>query len=254
MGDNTIIRTRGLSRDYTVGSQTVHALRDLDLTIAEGEFVAIMGPSGSGKSTCMHLLGCLETPSAGFYELDGDDIGGLSADGLAGVRQHKVGFVFQSFNLLAGASAQRNVEMPLLYGATDRGSRKERAAEALEAVGLADRTHHLSAQLSGGQMQRVAIARAIVNRPALLLADEPTGALDTATGQEIMNLFQGLNDRGITVIVVTHEREVARFARRILEFRDGRLMSDEPASDEFPPQPMRSDPVETSSDDRISSV
>ena len=254
MGDNTIIRTRGLSRDYTVGSQTVHALRDLDLTIAEGEFVAIMGPSGSGKSTCMHLLGCLETPSAGFYELDGDDIGGLSADGLAGVRQHKVGFVFQSFNLLAGASAQRNVEMPLLYGATDRGSRKERAAEALEAVGLADRTHHLSAQLSGGQMQRVAIARAIVNRPALLLADEPTGALDTATGQEIMNLFQGLNDRGITVIVVTHEREVARFARRILEFRDGRLMSDEPASDEFPPQPMRADPVETSSDDRISSV
>jgi putative ABC transport system ATP-binding protein len=144
--------------------------------------------------------------------------------------------------------------MPLLYGATDRGSRKERAAEALEAVGLADRTHHLSAQLSGGQMQRVAIARAIVNRPALLLADEPTGALDTATGQEIMNLFQGLNDRGITVIVVTHEREVARFARRILEFRDGRLMSDEPASDEFPPQPMRADPVETSSDDRISSV
>ena len=171
-----------------------------------------------------------------------------------GVRQHKVGFVFQSFNLLAGASAQHNVEMPLLYGATDRGSRKERAAEALEAVGLADRAHHLSAQLSGGQMQRVAIARAIVNRPALLLADEPTGALDTATGQEIMNLFQGLNDRGITVIVVTHEREVARFARRILEFRDGRLMSDEPASDEFPPQPMRPDPVETSSDERISSV
>ena len=254
MGDNTIIRTRGLSRDYTVRSQTVHALRDLDLAIAEGEFVAIMGPSGSGKSTCMHLLGCLETPSAGFYELDGDDIGGLSADGLAGVRQHKVGFVFQSFNLLAGASAQRNVEMPLLYGATDRGSRKERAAEALEAVGLADRTHHLSAQLSGGQMQRVAIARAIVNRPALLLADEPTGALDTATGQEIMNLFQGLNDRGITVIVVTHEREVARFARRILEFRDGRLMSDEPASDEFPLQSMRPDPVETSSDERISSV
>ena len=254
MGDNTIIRTRGLARDYTVGSQTVHALRDLDLTITEGEFVAIMGPSGSGKSTCMHLLGCLETPSAGLYELDGDDIGGLSADGLAEVRQHKVGFVFQSFNLLAGASAQRNVEMPLLYGATDRGSRKERAAEALEAVGLADRAHHLSAQLSGGQMQRVAIARAIVNRPALLLADEPTGALDTATGQEIMNLFQGLNDRGITIIVVTHEREVASFARRILEFRDGHLMSDEPVFDDFPPQQMRSDPVETSSDERISSV
>jgi putative ABC transport system ATP-binding protein len=253
MGDNTIIRTRGLARDYTVGSQTVHALRDLNLTITEGEFVAIMGPSGSGKSTCMHLLGCLETPSAGLYELDGDDIGGLSADGLAEVRQHKVGFVFQSFNLLAGASAQRNVEMPLLYGATDRGSRKDRAAEALEAVGLSDRAHHLSAQLSGGQMQRVAIARAIVNRPALLLADEPTGALDTATGQEIMNLFQGLNDRGITIIVVTHEREVASFARRILEFRDGRLMSDEPVFDDFPPQPMRPDSVETSSDERISS-
>ena len=144
--------------------------------------------------------------------------------------------------------------MPLLYGATDRGSRKERAAEALEAVGLADRAHHLSAQLSGGQMQRVAIARAIVNRPALLLADEPTGALDTATGQEIMNLFQGLNDRGITIIVVTHEREVASFARRILEFRDGHLMSDEPAFDDFPPQQARSGPVETSSDERISSV
>ena len=231
MGNGTIIRTRGLSRDYIVGSQTVHALRDLDLIVAEGEFVAIMGPSGSGKSTCMHLLGCLDTPSAGHYELDGDDISGLSKDGLAGVRQRKVGFVFQSFNLLSGANAQRNVEMPLLYGAADRDSRKERAAEALEAVGLADRAHHLPAQLSGGQMQRVAIARAIVNRPALLLADEPTGALDTATGQEIMNLFQGLNDRGITVIVVTHEREVASFARRTLEIRDGYLTGDHEVED-----------------------
>ena len=254
MAQNAIIHTRGLSRDYIVGSQTVHALRDLDLTIAEGEFVAIRGPSGSGKSTCMHLLGCLDTPTAGHYEIDGKDVAGLSSDGLASVRQQKVGFVFQSLNLLSGASAQRNVEMPLLYGAIDRASRKERAAEALDDVGLSDRAHHLPTQLSGGQMQRVAIARAIVNRPALLFADEPTGALDTATGLEIMHLFQGLNERGITVIVVTHEIEIARFARRILGFRDGRLTSDEPASDDLTPQPAQLDPAEMSAEERIRSV
>ncbi len=222
----TIIQTTGLSRDYMVGAQVVHALRDLDLKIKRGEFVAIMGPSGSGKSTCMHLLGCLDTPSSGSYELDGEDISGIGSDGLASVRQRKVGFVFQAFNLLPGMSAQRNVEMPLMYGAIERESRRKRASEALDAVGLSDRAHHLPTQLSGGQMQRVAIARAIVNRPSLLLADEPTGALDTTTGQEIMNLFRDLNDQGITVILVTHEQEVANFAQRILEFRDGRLTSD----------------------------
>ena len=227
MDDRVIIRTKGLSRDYKVGSQTVHALRQLDLTVVRGEFIAIMGPSGSGKSTCMHLLGCLDTPTSGKYEIDGNDLAGLSANALAGIRQDKIGFVFQSFNLLSGASAQRNVEMPLLYGPSSRSSRRALATEALDAVGLLDRTHHYPAQLSGGQMQRVAIARAIVNRPALLFADEPTGALDTVTGQEIMSLFQKLNESGITVILVTHELEVARVARRILGFRDGRLTSDE---------------------------
>ena len=222
----TIIQTTGLCRDYMVGAQVVHALRDLDLKIDRGEFVAIMGPSGSGKSTCMHLLGCLDTPSSGSYELDGEDISGIGSDKLASVRQRKVGFVFQAFNLLPGMNAQRNVEMPLMYGAIERESRRQRASEALNAVGLSDRAHHLPTQLSGGQMQRVAIARAIVNRPSLLLADEPTGALDTTTGQEIMNLFRDLNDQGITVILVTHEQEVANFAQRILEFRDGRLTSD----------------------------
>ena len=227
MDNKTIIRTQGLSRDYKVGSQTVHALCQLDLTVEKGEFIAIMGPSGSGKSTCMHLLGCLDTPTSGQYEIDGHEIAGLGPNALSRIRQQEIGFVFQSFNLLAGASAQRNVEMPLIYGATDRSSRRTLAAEALDAVGLSDRAHHLPAQLSGGQMQRVAIARAIVNDPALLFADEPTGALDTATGQEIMTLFQKLNERGITVILVTHESEVAKFARRILGFRDGRLISDE---------------------------
>ena len=222
----TIIQTMSLSRDYMGGAQVVHALRDLDLKINKGEFVAIMGPSGSGKSTCMHLLGCLDTPSSGSYELDGEDISGIGSDELASVRQRKVGFVFQAFNLLPGMNAQRNVEMPLMYGAIERESRRQRASEALNAVGLSDRAHHLPTQLSGGQMQRVAIARAIVNRPSLLLADEPTGALDTTTGQEIMNLFRDLNDQGITVILVTHEQEVANFAQRILEFRDGRLTSD----------------------------
>jgi len=227
MDSRIIIHTKGLSRDYKVGSQTVHALRLLDLSVAKGEFIAIMGPSGSGKSTCMHLLGCLDTPTAGQYEIDGVNVAGLSSNALASIRRHKIGFVFQSFNLLSGTSAQRNVEMPLLYGDADRSSRRALAEEALDAVGLSDRAHHLPAQLSGGQMQRVAIARAIVNRPALLFADEPTGALDTATGREIMHLFQQLNERGITVILVTHESEVARAARRILEFQDGRLTRDE---------------------------
>jgi putative ABC transport system ATP-binding protein len=221
-----IIETSGLAKDYHLGSQDIHALVDFNVTIEAGEFVAIMGPSGSGKSTCMHLLGCLDTPSAGSFALDGRDISGLSSDQLAEARNANIGFVFQSFNLLPRATAQRNVELPLMYGAVDRKIRSQRAAEALAAVGLADRGHHLPTQLSGGQMQRVAIARAIVNNPVLVLADEPTGALDTRTGVEIMALFQALNRDGITIIVVTHEDDVARFAKRILRFRDGRLIDD----------------------------
>lgn len=222
-----VIETMGLTKDYVVGSDTVHALADADIAIQTGEMVAIMGPSGSGKSTCMNLLGCLDTPTRGSYSFDGVEVSSLSRDKLAAIRNEKIGFVFQSFNLLGRASALHNVEMPLVYGSTPAGKRREKAVAALTAVGLADRMDHTPAQLSGGQMQRVAIARALVNDPALLLADEPTGALDTRTGLEIMALFQKLNGTGITVVLVTHEPEVARFAERILRFRDGRLVSDE---------------------------
>ena len=208
-----IIRTRQLCREYLVGAQTVKALIDFSIDIQHGEFVAIMGPSGSGKSTCMHLLGCLDTPSAGEYHLDGQNISRLNADALAGIRRRKIGFVFQSFNLLGGANAIANVELPLVYGGVSRAQRLEQARVALDSVGLADRGHHLPAQLSGGQMQRVAIARAIVNQPALVLADEPTGALDTQTGQEIMALLESLNRCGMTVVVITHEAEIAAFAQ-----------------------------------------
>ena len=225
-----IIRTRQLCREYLVGAQTVKALIDFSIDIQHGEFVAIMGPSGSGKSTCMHLLGCLDTPSAGEYHLDGQNISRLNADALAGIRRRKIGFVFQSFNLLGGANAIANVELPLVYGGVSRAQRLEQARAALVSVGLADRGHHLPAQLSGGQMQRVAIARAIVNQPALVLADEPTGALDTQTGQEIMALLESLNRCGMTVVVITHEAEIAAFARRVLYFRDGRLIEDRSTS------------------------
>ncbi len=225
-----IIRTRQLCREYLVGAQTVKALIDFSIDIQHGEFVAIMGPSGSGKSTCMHLLGCLDTPSAGEYHLDGQNISRLDADALAGIRRRKIGFVFQSFNLLGGANAIANVELPLVYGGVSRAQRLEQARAALDSVGLADRGHHLPAQLSGGQMQRVAIARAIVNQPALVLADEPTGALDTQTGQEIMALLKSLNRRGMTVVVITHEAEIAAFAQRVLYFRDGRLIEDRSTS------------------------
>ena len=225
-----LVHTAGLSKTYRVGSQPVHALCEVSLCVNRGEFVAVMGPSGSGKSTLMNLLGCLDTPTSGNYQLEGASISSLRADQLARIRNCKIGFVFQSFNLLARTTALENVVLPLRYGGIPRRERRRRAQAALASVGLDDRLRHLPAQLSGGQQQRVAIARALVNGPVLLLADEPTGALDTRTGIEIMSLFQRLNREGLTVILVTHEAEIARFARRILRFRDGRFTGEEKVS------------------------
>jgi len=226
-GAAMLIETEGLGRDYAMGIHTVRALDGVTVAIAAGAFVAVMGPSGSGKSTFMNLIGCLDTPSRGGYRLDGVDVGRLDGDALAEIRGRRIGFVFQSFNLLARTSALDNVAMPLQYSGLPRRERPARAAAALAAVGLADRARHHPSQLSGGQQQRVAIARALVNRPALILADEPTGALDTRTGAEIMQLFARLNRDGMTVVVVTHEEEVAAYARRVLRFRDGALVADE---------------------------
>ena len=222
-----LLKTEDLTKDYRVGPHIVHALRNVSLTVEGGEFVAVMGPSGSGKSTLMNLLGCLDKPTNGHYFFDGEDISSLNRDQLALTRNCKIGFVFQTFNLLPRNTALDNVELPLLYGRMPRRKRRLRAEAVLDAVGLADRSHHQPSQLSGGQQQRVAIARAIVNNPSLILADEPTGAIDTHTGVEIMSLFQRLNRDGITVVVVTHELEIASFASRILRFRDGRLIDDE---------------------------
>ena len=241
-----VIQTQGLCRDFSVGSQVVHALRDVDLLIHRGEFIAIMGPSGSGKSTCMHVLGCLDTPTAGKYLLDGEVVSEFEPDDLARIRRNKIGFVFQSFNLMANASAQVNVELPLLYSGDPRAVRSEKARNALGRVGLSDRVHHRPTQLSGGQMQRVAIARAVVNEPDIVLADEPTGALDTATGLEILDLLKELNGQGMTVIVVTHEMEVAGYAQRVLKFRDGRLLAENQVLDEV------SSPLATPADTRVS--
>ncbi len=221
-----LIRTEKLGKTYRIGDNAVAALRDLTVAIPHGAMVAIMGPSGSGKSTCMNLLGCLDTTSEGSYWFDGEDVSKLGSDGLADVRNRKIGFVFQQFNLMARATALENVEMPLTYARMPARERRKAAETALAAVGLADRMDHRPTQLSGGQQQRVAIARALVNRPAMLLADEPTGALDSRTGDEILALFQRLNREGITVVVVTHDENVAAHARRILRFRDGLLVGD----------------------------
>jgi putative ABC transport system ATP-binding protein len=221
-----LIEARELSKTYVMGGEPVRALRKLTVDIERGELVAVMGPSGSGKSTFMNLVGCLDRPTKGSYRLDGVDVADQTIDGLAGLRNRKIGFVFQSFNLLPRATALANVELPMVYAGADRATRRARATEALTMIGLGERLHHLPTQLSGGQQQRVAIARALVNDPLLILADEPTGALDTRTSLEIMALFQKLNATGITIVLVTHEPDVARFAQRVLTFRDGKLRAD----------------------------
>ena len=225
--DEPLIRTRGVGKVYRVGDNLIRALDGVSVDIARGECIAVMGPSGSGKSTFMNVLGCLDRPSAGEVWLDGQPVSALSDDALAAVRNRSIGFVFQSFNLLARTSALENVELPLVYAGTAARARRERALEMLARVGLAERAHHLPQQLSGGQQQRVAIARALVTRPVLILADEPTGALDSRTSLEIMALLQELNRQGMTVVLVTHEADVARFARRVLRFLDGRVIADE---------------------------
>jgi putative ABC transport system ATP-binding protein len=225
-----VIETQGLAKDYWLGAHVVHALRGVSVTIGTGELVAIMGPSGSGKSTLMTLLGCLDTPTAGRYLLEGRDVSKLDDDELARIRNAKIGFVFQQFNLLPRMSAVANVELPLVYSDRPSTEQRRRALTNLAAVGLGDRANHRPAQLSGGQQQRVAIARALVNDPILFLADEPTGNLDTRTSVEIMAILQALNRSGITIMLVTHEEDIARYARRILHFRDGELTEDEPVA------------------------
>jgi putative ABC transport system ATP-binding protein len=226
-----VIQTDKITKTYVTGSNEVHALRGVDLKVTEGELVAVMGTSGSGKSTLMNMLGCLDTPTSGSYTLDGVRVDGLGKNELAAIRNQKLGFVFQGFNLLARTSAVENVELPMLY---DRSGRKRDtralAVAALERVGLGDRIDHQPSELSGGQQQRVAIARALVTEPALVLADEPTGNLDTRTSIEVIALFQQLNAQGITIVVVTHEPDIAAYATRIVQMRDGRIFSDEPVT------------------------
>jgi putative ABC transport system ATP-binding protein len=221
-----LIDARGLVKTYTMGDQTVHALRGVSLSIDAGEFVAVMGASGSGKSTLMNILGCLDHPSAGSYRLADEAVDGLSGDALASIRNRRIGFVFQQFNLLPRTSALENVELPMLYAGVKPGERHARALASLARVGLGDRAGHTPAELSGGQQQRVAIARALVNVPQLILADEPTGALDSQTSDEIMQLLCALNAQGMTVVMVTHEHDVAAWARRCVVFKDGHIVED----------------------------
>jgi len=221
------IQVEAVHKYYSLGEAKVHALRGVDLKIAKGEFVAIMGSSGSGKSTFMNMLGCLDKPSSGRYFLEGVDVSALDKKALAAVRNRKLGFVFQGFNLLSRTTALENVELPTLYAHMEKEERVTRAREVLAMVGLGDRMEHFPSQLSGGQQQRVAIARALVNKPAILLADEPTGNLDSRTSVEIMQIFQDLNDSGLTIVLVTHEPDIAQFAKRIVVFRDGKIRHDD---------------------------
>jgi len=246
-----VISVRNLVKSYTVGEVVVRALRGADLDVDKGEFVAVTGPSGSGKSTLMHILGCLDRPTSGQYILDGKDVSRMSKDDLAMVRNRKIGFVFQGFNLLSRTTALDNVELPLLYNGGSKmklAERHKRAMDALTAVGLGQRYHHYPNQLSGGQQQRVAIARSLINEPSIILADEPTGNLDTRTSIEVMGIFQRLNiERGITIILITHEMDIAEYGTRLIRFRDGRVVADQPilhrrnAADELaalpPPEP-----------------
>lgn len=231
-GRNPVIRIRDMKKVYVMGEHEVHALRGVSLDIDKGEFVAIMGPSGSGKSTMMNMLGALDQPTSGSYWLDGTDVSQLSDDALADIRNRKIGFVFQNFNLLSRTPALQQVELPLIYAG--KGQRHERARRALEMVGLGDRLNHKPSELSGGQQQRVAIARALVNEPAIILADEPTGNLDSKSGTEVMQIFQRLNaEQGITIIFVTHDPWIARHTRRVVTLADGKVVSDEPIMEQL---------------------
>ena len=229
----SVIQIRDLVKTYDMGATQVHALRGLSLDIDVNEYVAIMGPSGSGKSTLLNILGCLDVSTSGQYELNGQQVSEMDDDALAHIRNREIGFVFQTFNLLPRSEALDNVELPLVYSSVPPAERRDRAVNALESVGLAERMHHRPNELSGGQRQRVAIARALVNDPAIILADEPTGALDTRTGKEIMELFRQLHAQGNTIILVTHEEEIACYSHRIVRFRDGVVERDEPVSPEL---------------------